>query len=107
MKDKIKVIDEIVTRHQSYGVEKGWSWYTGGMKDTGDWYYRKMLDVSLEELQLFLTNIVLGEIEHKKKNQTGLKTDEWITVGNCTFHIDNYNALKKHAEEQELKLFGL
>lgn len=107
MEEKIKIIDEIIKRHPSYGVEKGWSWYTGGMKDTGEWHYRKMLDVSIEELRLFLTNIVIGEIEHKNKNKTGLKTDEWITVGNCTFHVDNYNDLKKYSEELERKLFGL
>lgn len=61
MENKIKIIDEIVKRHPSYGVEQGWSYYVGGMKDTGNWYFRKMLDVSIEELQEFLNNIIKAE----------------------------------------------
>jgi len=57
MEEKLKIIDKIVKLHPSLGVEKGWSYYTGGMKDSGDWYLRKMLDVPIEELQLFLDNI--------------------------------------------------
>jgi hypothetical protein len=57
MEEKITVIDEIVKLHPALGVEKGWSTYTGGMKDSGEWYYRKMLDVNLGELKIFLENI--------------------------------------------------
>ena len=57
MKNKLKIIDEIVKLHPSLGVNKGWSYYTGGMKDSGDWYLRKMLDVPIEELKLFLNNV--------------------------------------------------
>lgn len=60
MQDKIKLIDEICTRHPAYGVDKGWSEYTGGMKDTGEWFFRKMLDVPQKELQDFL-NIIIEE----------------------------------------------
>lgn len=61
MEDKIRLIDEIVKRHPSYGVDKGWSYYVGGMKDTGDWYFRKMLDIPIEELQAFLDSIITDE----------------------------------------------
>jgi hypothetical protein len=56
--EKINLIDEIVKLHPSYGVKKGWSWYVGGMRDDGGWYFRKMLDVTLEELQSFLDTIL-------------------------------------------------
>lgn len=61
MEEKIKIIDEIVKRHPSYGVDKGWSHYTGGMADTGDWYFRKMIDVPIEELVSFLNKMIEEE----------------------------------------------
>lgn len=61
MEEKVKTIDEIVKRHPSYGVDKGWSCYTGGMADTGDWYFRKMLDVPIEDLQAFLLDLIVQE----------------------------------------------
>ena len=65
MEEKIRIIDEIIKRHPSYGVDKGWSCYTGGMKDSGDWYFRKMLDVPIEELQLFLDKLIKAENKPK------------------------------------------
>ena len=61
MENKIKIIDAICERHPSYGVEKGWSEYTGGMKDTGQWFFRKLLNCTEEELQSFLDNIIVEE----------------------------------------------
>jgi len=61
MEEKIRIIDEIVKKHPSIGVEKGWSHYTGGMKDSGDWYFRKMLAVDLDELKSFLKEIIEKE----------------------------------------------
>ncbi len=55
---KIKIIDEIVRFHPSAGVDKGWSWYNGGMADTGEWYFRKMMDISIEELCDFLNKLI-------------------------------------------------
>jgi hypothetical protein len=60
-KSKIEVIDKIRERHPSRGVEKGWSEYTGGMADTGRWFFRKMLDVDETELHEFLGEILLEE----------------------------------------------
>jgi hypothetical protein len=61
MEEKIKIIDEIIKRHPSYGVDNGWSYYVGGMKDSGDWYFRKMLDEPIEKLQSFLDTLVADE----------------------------------------------
>ena len=58
---KLKIIDAICTRHPSLGVEKGWSTYTGGMADTGEWFVRKMLDVPSAELQTFLDGLIAKE----------------------------------------------
>lgn len=76
MENKIKIIDAIVERHPSYGVDKGWSHYTGGMMDSGDWYFRKMLNVPIEELQLFLDNLIAQEIAEKSKTQKGYTQEE-------------------------------
>ncbi len=66
IEDKIKIIDEIVKRHPAYGVENGWSYYVGGMNDRGDWYFRKMLDAPIEELQSYLDYIISEENKPKK-----------------------------------------
>ena len=59
--NKIKIIDEIIKRHPSYGVKRGWSDYVGGMKDSGEWYFRKMLDESEYELRTFLNYLISQE----------------------------------------------
>ena len=51
---KINIIDEIIKFHPAIGVEKQYSWYVGGMRDTGDWNFRYMLDRPIEELEDFL-----------------------------------------------------
>lgn len=59
--DKIALIDKICELHPSYGTDRGWSEYTGGMKDAGSWYFRKMLDVPVSELKVFLENPKVDE----------------------------------------------
>lgn len=54
---KIAIIDTICKIHPSAGVDKGWSTYTGGMKDSGNWFFRKMLDVPMEELSDFMSDL--------------------------------------------------
>lgn len=61
MEEKVKIIDEIVKRHPHYGVDIGWSYYVGGMADTGDWYFRKMLDEPLHKLKSFLDQLTFEE----------------------------------------------
>ncbi len=58
MENKIKLIKQIVQFHPSCGAYKGWSHYTGGMKDSGDWFWEKMIDVPNEELQSFLDLLI-------------------------------------------------
>jgi hypothetical protein len=61
MKQKLLIIDEITKRHPSYGIKKGWSTYTGGMKDSGHWFVRKMLEEPIEDLKFFLDGIIREE----------------------------------------------
>jgi len=74
MEEKIKIIDEICGFHPSAGVDKGWSWYVGGMRDTGEWYFRKMLDEPIEDLKEFLAKL----IEEKNKPPRQLTEEELI-----------------------------
>jgi hypothetical protein len=110
IESKIKLIDEIVKLHPSAGTKRGWSYYTGGMADTGDWYYRKMMDVPVEELQKFLDDYIAEnnrplaplteqEIADQKiiitiKNGNGfVKTNKY-----------EYDKITKFYEEQDRKL---
>lgn len=71
MEEKVKIIDEICSFHPAQGVDKGWSWYVGGMKDDGGWHFRKMLDVPIEELKAFLS-----ELEAEKNKPARQLTEE-------------------------------
>ena len=110
MENKIKIIDEIVKRHPSYGVDKGWSRYTGGMKDSGDWCFRKMMDVPIEELQLFLDNIIAEENKPPK-----VYTEEEIADMKIIHKLPNGGVINEYTRKQfetfsresEHKLFGL
>ncbi len=73
LEEKIKIVDEIVKRHPSIGVDRGWSCYTGGMADTGYWYFRKMLDETLPVLQTFLINLVAEENQPRKESTKSQK----------------------------------
>jgi len=88
--EKIKIIDQICEKHPSYGVDRGWSCYTGGMADTGNWYFRKMLDEPMEVLQLFLNNI--NDEERKPKQESKLTQRE--------------AAIKFHQDIERRLLFG-
>jgi len=97
MEDKIKVIDLICQRHPSYGISKGWSEYTGGMKDDGQWFFRKMLDVPLEELVDFLNKLIYDERISRHE-----LTDEEIVKSNIIMSQDGnwYNQLSKEKIEE-------
>lgn len=63
LEEKVLLINKIAHFHPASGVDRGWSWYVGGMRDTGDWYFRKLYEAPTEELQLFL-----NELEEAKRN---------------------------------------
>ena len=101
MKRKLKIIDEIIKLHPSLGVDKGWSYYTGGMKDSGDWYLRKMLDVPIKELKLFLDNV-------NQKTNTFENTEiSKVEINGITFTMRKSLAeqISKLRDENEKELF--
>lgn len=95
MEQKLKIIDEIVKFHPSLGVDKGWSHYTGGMKDSGDWYLRKMLDVPIEELKLFLDNV-----NQKTTTFENTEKDDVLEI-----KINGVNFKMKKSEQEALNEF--
>ena len=86
MEEKVKVIDQITERHPALGVDKGWSCYTGGMRDSGSWYFRKMLNEPIGVLQSFLNHLI--EQENKPKQP----------------EINQYDAMTKFHQEVERRL---
>lgn len=109
MEEKVKLIDEIVKRHPSYGIKNGWSWYVGGMRDTGDWYYRKMLDVSIEDLQSFLDVIIEGENKPKIEPTEEELADSKIIyqIGNSWINGAGKKAYEKFQLDCKRLMFGL
>lgn len=95
---KIEIIDEIVKRHPHCGVSKGWSWYKGGMTDTGDWHYRKMLDVPYDELKAFLDEI----IEQENKKLIPL-TEQEQKDSNVFHQYSNGHFINEYTRKQMLK----
>lgn len=57
---KIELIKKITEYHPANqaGRKRGWSHYVGGMADTGDWYFRKLLDASETDLQNCLNELI-------------------------------------------------
>lgn len=56
--EKIEIIDLITQHHPGYGTKWELSWYVGGMQDTGDWYYEKLLAADITTLERLLDDIL-------------------------------------------------
>lgn len=98
---KLKLIDAICLWHPSYGVEKGWSEYTGGMKDSGQWFLRTMLNSSLKELQDFL-----DKIKREASRPTPEPTEEEIRDSK-TIHEFNNGLWSNEAEVKRRQQFRM
>jgi hypothetical protein len=110
MEAKLKIIDAICTRHPAYGVDAEFSEYTGGMKDIGQWFVRKMLDVPQDHLQFFLDRI----IEQENRIPTPLTEQELadqkiiVKVGDSFTTEYTRKQMEKFTNEKEQKiLFGI
>jgi len=65
---KINLIKAIVEFHPTAeaGRKRDWNHYTGGMADSGDWYFRKLMDATDEELMECLWEMCYEEARHYK-----------------------------------------
>lgn len=106
MENKIKLIKEIVKFHPSEGTKIGYSWYTGGMADTGSWYWEKMIDEPEHKLQEFLDRLNLEKSNNEKEQarrdaiKAELGEDEYYR--RC--RIVEENALKDFFKREEMAL---
>ena len=76
MEEKVKIIKEIVKFHPGYGTEIGYSWYRGGLGDTGDWYWDKMIDEPKEKLKSFLEKLQRDDENNKRIEEEEKKLRE-------------------------------
>lgn len=106
LKEKIKLIDKITAHHPSYGIKKGWSEYTGGMKDSGMWFFRIMLNATAKELQLFLDEIIrvesIPEVELTEQEKIDSKIIHTFNGGFITELGRKY--FQKLTDEREISL---
>lgn len=85
---EIELIKKITSYHPAYkaGTSRGWSYYVGGMMDTGNWYYHKLLDATNAELEACLADLIeedkpappLSEENQRKQNR-------FVYLGNGIF----------------------
>lgn len=80
--DKIELIDLITDFHpdSEAGRKRGLCHYTGGMKDSGDWYYKKLLKLSGEELK-----VLYDELKEEWKPKPQIQYSEQDKKDMATF----------------------
>ncbi len=108
MEAKIKLIDRLCEKHPALGVDRGWSEYTVGMKDTGQWFFRKMLDEPIGKLQELMNEIVRSEnlpldIYTPEELSDMKKT---ITLNGYFISVFEKKKLDEFRRELEADLFG-
>jgi hypothetical protein len=69
--EKLSVIDEITEFHPGYGTGLGWSWYVGGMQDSGGWNNEVLLNTPIEFLSTQLN------VWKKQKEEANQRKEEW------------------------------
>jgi thiamine monophosphate kinase len=50
--DKLEIIEKIQQLHPGLGTDLKWSYYYGGMADTGDWLIDKLLSIPKNALEI-------------------------------------------------------
>lgn len=100
--DKFKIIKEIQKHHPGYGTEKGWSWYRGGMEDTGAWLWDAMVEENDDVLKAFLDKLNKMEEDRKKEAErwNSLSDEEQVMETRLEM-IRQKQALLQMAKDQE------
>ena len=63
---KLLMVEAIMELHPSFGTEKGWSEYTGGMADTGQWFMQKLMTQTEKNLREFYVSATVKQREEEK-----------------------------------------
>ena len=99
--NKIEIIKKIQEHHpgQDPGQKRGWSWYTGGMADTGGWHTMKMLDANIADLEA-----CLKELEDIKNAPPKVYTPEELAMINTptVHHLSCGGVVHSNAYEDML-----
>lgn len=111
--DKLELIDLITNFHPAsdVGIKKGWSYYVGGMKDSGDWYYKKLMQAPIEVLEQLLSELKeewkpKDPVIYTQEEQEQMK--QFVQIGKSHFmSVYELNQQKKFVKDQEKKLLGL
>jgi len=109
-----QLIKKITSYHPASeaGISRGWSYYIGGMADTGVWDYAKLLDAKKRELEKCLAEL---EEEWKPKavpiyteeEKRQMKTIIPFEDGTGFITEKTRNDFKSFYSELEYKMFGL
>lgn len=89
----INLIHKIIDFHpgSDAGRKRGWSNYVGGMTDSGDWDFRKLLKASEEELEECLKDLILEHLPPPPLSQEDqdLQSQLIITDYGCTNALEH------------------
>ena len=106
---ELELIKKITSYHPAYtaGTRRGWSYYVGGMMDTGNWYYHKLLDASIEELEACLAELVNeSKLAPPPSKEDKKKMDKYVYLGNGIFsneyQVEKMQELLHKVESQML-----
>lgn len=111
LEEKVKIIRKIQEFHPGHppGIDRGWSYYVGGMKDSGDWLTFKMFDAPDEEVEKCLKELiairdaplpVYTEEEQRQRNNVRITKNGIIT------EYDDIQYEKLQAEFEQRLIWG-
>lgn len=114
MKLTIKqLIKKITSYHPASesGLKRNWSYYTGGMADTGGWDYAKLLDAKKAELEDCLNDLI-KEWEPKPKpiwtDEETRQMNNIIQFEDGTWMTEKFvNDFKKFGEEMDKQVLDI
>ncbi len=101
---KIDVIDKITKFHPGYGTESGYSWYVGGMRDTGDWNIDIMLEADEAALRSFLLILERQDVESKEANNKRIAEYERVKKLPKEEQDEYYRKQEQEVKEEFRKL---
>lgn len=78
--NKLELIKQFNKYHPAWGVDWGYSTYVGGMADTGNWIWEKLMSEPEQVLKVRLDILKRKKKESDKYNKERLKENERISA---------------------------
>jgi len=102
--EKLTIIDKICKFHPGLGTDIGYSYYIGGMKDSGDWHRFKMIDEPIEILRNFLYKLENPEPIKKLTEKELIDSQTFFKMENGTiiskYELDKLEEFKRNMEHK-------